>query len=332
MRPADIFINDAGRLRSGWRFAIYIASFAVLISLLEIGIRYLTLEGRSAQGFLESNWGFIVQALMLLTAALLAGWGCATWLEGLPLRSLGWATHSGWLRDLLMGSLVGIASLLVATAMATATGGFHFAFNPAGISFAVGKTLLVACLVFVPSAAAEEMVFRGYPLQTMTRARLAWLGLILTSILFAWVHLDNPNVVPGFTLINTTLAGIWLGVAYLRTRSLWFPLGLHWSWNWMMGAVLGLPVSGIDRLTPEPVLRATDAGPAWLTGGAYGIEGGAACAIALLLSTLFIWRTRLISPTPEMLELTDKENPKEAPLRIYDQPVINNQPPASNQS
>jgi hypothetical protein len=133
---------------------------------------------------------------------------------------------------------------------------------------------------------------------------------MLTSIFFAWVHLSNPNVVPGFTLLNTTLAGIWLGIAYLRTRSLWLPLGIHWSWNWMMGAVLGLPVSGIENLTPAPLLRATDAGPAWLTGGTYGIEGGAACTIALLLSTVFIWRTRLVSATPEMLQLTDKENPK----------------------
>jgi membrane protease YdiL (CAAX protease family) len=305
MKPSDIFFNDVGRLRSGWRFVIYIALFVLLESLIEIGIRSL-----APASFLESNWGFIVQSLLLLTAGLLAGWACAAGLEGLPRRSLGWAIHRGWLRDLLWGSLIGIASLLVATAMAAALGGFHFASNPAGISLAVIKTLVVSSLVFIPAAAAEEMVFRGYPLQTMTRARLAWLGLALTSILFAWVHLDNPNVVPGFTLLNTTLAGIWLGVAYLRTRSLWFPLGIHWSWNWMMGAVLGLPVSGIDRLTPEPILRATDAGPAWLTGGAYGIEGGAACTLALVLSTLFIWRTRLVAATPEMLELTDKENPK----------------------
>ena len=75
-----------------------------------------------------------------------------------------------------------------------------------------------------------------------------------------------------------------------------------------MGAVLGLPVSGIERLTPAPLLRATDQGPAWLTGGAYGIEGGAACTLAVLLSMLFIWRMRLVSPTEEMLRLTGKSN------------------------
>ena len=329
MKPSAIFINEVGRLRSGWRLVIYIIAFAVILSMLEVAI-HLTLGSRSRQGFLESNWGFFVQALMLFTAALLAGWGCSALLEGLPLRSLGWARHRGWLRDLLLGSLIGIVSLLVATALAIAVGGFQFTFNPSGISTAVGKTLLISCLVFIPAAAAEEIVFRGYPLQTMTRAHLAWVGLILTSILFAWVHLSNPNVVPGFTLVNTTLAGIWLGVAYLRTRSLWFPLGIHWSWNWMMGAVLGLPVSGIEKLTPEPLLRATDAGPAWLTGGTYGIEGGAACTIALVLSTIFIWRTRLISATDEMMLLTNHENPKKQPPAVYQPLPDSNQPLIKN--
>jgi hypothetical protein len=59
--------------------------------------------------------------------------------------------------------------------------------------------------------------------------------------------------------------------------------------------LLGLPVSGIERLAPAPLLRAINSGPDWLTGGSYGIEGGAACTIALLISTLVIWRTKLIS-------------------------------------
>jgi hypothetical protein len=308
---SDIFLNDVGRLRSGWRSVIYVLLFGILISLLETATYLLAKAiGPSAENFLASNWGHVVQALILFVSGLLAGWGCGAALEGLPLRALGWATHPGWLRDWLVGSLVGALSLLVATAFATAVGGFRFTFNAQGMLAAVGQTLLVSCLVFIVAAAAEEMVFRGYPLQTMTRARLAWVGLAIPSIFFSWVHLSNPNVVPGFTFVNTLLAGIWLAAAYLRTRSLWFPLGIHWSWNWMMGAVLGLPVSGIENLTPAPLMRATDAGPAWLTGGAYGIEGGAACTLTLLLATIFVWRTRLVSATNEMIQLTNRENPK----------------------
>jgi hypothetical protein len=129
----------------------------------------------------------------------------------------------------------------------------------------------------------------------LTRARLAWLGVLLTSVPFAAAHLKNPNAVPGFTFINTALAGVWLAVAYLRTRSLWLSFGLHWSWNWAQASLLGLPVSGIERIAPAPLLKAINAGPDWLTGGAYGIEGGAACTIALLISTVVIWRAKLFA-------------------------------------
>ena len=121
-------------------------------------------------------------------------------------------------------------------------------------------------------------------------------------------HQENPNVVPLLTFTNTALAGLWLAVAYLRTRSLWLPLGVHWSWNWALGWFFGLPVSGI-RLGSEPLLKATDAGPFWVTGGSYGIEGGVACTISLVLFTIFLWRTPWVSTTPELKKLTSEENP-----------------------
>jgi hypothetical protein len=78
------------------------------------------------------------------------------------------------------------------------------------------------------------------PLQTLSRAHLAWLGVLLTSVPFALIHLWNPHVVRGVTFTNTALAGVWLALAYLRTRSLWLPLGIHWSWNWALGSIFGL--------------------------------------------------------------------------------------------
>lgn len=80
-----------------------------------------------------------------------------------------------------------------------------------------------------------------------------------------------------------------------------------------MAAILGLPVSGITQIAPEPVWRGIDQGPTWLTGGHYGIEGGAACTIALVVSTVLIWLTPFLKPDAEMLLLSSKENPKVLP-------------------
>jgi hypothetical protein len=177
---------------------------------------------------------------------------------------------------------------------------------------AAGRSLLTSGALLFVAALAEEAAFRGYPLQTLTRSGLMWLGVLLTSVPFGFAHLLNPNVVPGVTFANTALAGVWLAAAYLKTRSLWFPLGVHWGWNLSLGWLFGLPVSG-GRLVSTSFLRGDDIGPAWLTGGDYGIEGGAACTVALIVFTLFIWRTRLGAATPELLKLTSEENPATPP-------------------
>ncbi|HKC64738.1 MAG TPA: type II CAAX endopeptidase family protein [Pyrinomonadaceae bacterium] len=320
MNPQEIFINEAGRLRSGWRFLIFAGVYLIAVQValrLFVALASFAL-GNYAEAFFNGAGGHIAQGFILLALAILIGWGCGRLLEDLPFRALGWSFAGGWLRDWLMGSLIGSLSLLLAVGIATASGRFRFSLSEGGVSLNVAETLIFSGLIFILLAAAEEAIFRGYPLQTMTRAHMAWLAIIITAVIFSSGHLNNPNVAPGFTFINTAIAGVWLAFAYLRTRNLWFPLGIHWAWNWTMSAVLGIPVSGITSIAPNPLLRASDLGPAWLTGGSYGVEGGAACTIALLLSTLFIWRTRLVSANEEMLRLTDKENPKRAeqPLSI----------------
>ena len=161
-------------------------------------------------------------------------------------------------------------------------------------------------MLFV-AAFSEEAMFRGYALQTLSRAKLAWLGVLITFLLFGGAHLGNPNAA-GLTFANTALAGLWLAVAYLRTRSLWLPLGIHWAWNWALGWFFGLPISGI-QLVSNPLLQGQDNGPKWLTGGSYGIEGGVACTIALTLFTVFLWKTRWLSAPPELEQMTSEENP-----------------------
>ena len=314
MTAPNILFNHAGRLRSGWRLAIFVAVYFVALSFFT-ALVWTTLSmfagsTERADALLSSGWGFVAQASILFTTASLIGWVAGRVFEDLPWRALGWKFHRGWLRDLAFGSLVGALSVGVATVFALAAGGFSFAPASAALWPVVLKTMAGAGLIFVVSAAAEEALFRGYPLQTALRAWPAWVALIPSSVMFAGVHLGNPNVARGFTFVNTALAGVWLAVAYLRTRSLWFPLGVHWAWNWTTGALLGLPVSGITSITPAPLLRATDNGPAWLTGGAYGIEGGLACTLALIISTLFIWRTSLLTADEELRQLTDAEIPR----------------------
>lgn len=309
MNPAKIFINQAGRLRSGWRFLIFLlfflflvgaANFIIKLTLSKFGIDYN--PGTSLFISVNSSVSFIL--------AVLAGWLCGKHLEGLPFRTIGvWFTKN-WLKDLICGFFLGALTLGFAVLISVLVGGLKFDFNQVQESSAITQSLMISLAIFIVGAAFEEALFRGYMLQTFARAHLAWLAIALTSLFFAVGHLGNANATY-LSSLNTILAGIWFSIAYLKTRTLWLAFGLHLMWNWFQGAIFGIEVSGITSLTPAPLFREIDSGPIWLTGENYGIEGGIACTVALIVSTLLIWFLPSLKPTEEMLVLTSEEKSRE---------------------
>ena len=298
------FINDAGRLRSGWRIVIFIFVFLSGIKISDLLVLRIDWAGIS-HGYQLLD---LLARIFILVSAFVAGYLCSRIIEDLPWRSLGLTFKTRWFYDLVVGSIIGFLSLCLAVAIATAAGGLRFTLSTTDVLWPTVRAVVGTAVLFIIAALAEEAVFRGYPLQTLARARLAWLGVLLTSVPFALAHFWNPNIVRGVTFANTALAGIWLAIAYLRTRNLWFPLGVHWGWNWALGSIFGLPVSGLTLLS-HPLLYGKDFGPKWLTGGNYGIEGGVAGTVAIVVSILFLSRTKIISADSELLRLTSQENP-----------------------
>ncbi len=299
------FINEHGRLRSGWRFAAFLSA-AVFVSSV-VGAVVFSILSALPIGFDNTSLlSFIYPNAILLTVSIFVGWLCGKFLENLPFRALGsWFTKNWW-KHLIFGLILGTLSILFAALVGAIFGGLRFELNRENGQSAILLTLAVSLGVFIIGAAAEEAFFRGYMLQTFARARLAWMAIAFTSIFFASVHLGNPNA-NNVSTINTALAGIWFGMAYLKTRDLWFVFGLHLMWNWVQGAFLGLPVSGITELTTAPLFRVSEYGVKQITGDDYGIEGGIACTIAIIVSAIVIWYLPFLKPSEEMLALTGGE-------------------------
>src|SRR5215217_8017507 len=169
-----IFINDVGRLRSGWRLLLFVFAFVAASFFITIALRavYALVVG-TVPRIPHTDFVFdIIYRVGLLAAALGTGYFCARLLEGLPWRSLGLTLHTGWLRDLIIGSVVGFVSLAIAVGIARVAGGVSFSVNNAGTA-SIGKAILGSAILLFGAALAEEAMFRGYPLQTLTRAKLA---------------------------------------------------------------------------------------------------------------------------------------------------------------
>jgi hypothetical protein len=115
-------------------------------------------------------------------------------------------------------------------------------------------------------------------------------------LLFGSIHLLNPHfaVLP---MVNTMLIGALFAIVYLRTRSLWLPWGIHFGWNFALGVVFGLPVSGITQFSVWN--RASATGPEWLTGGSYGIESSVMVTFLFILCivlTSLYWPEKALPP------------------------------------
>ncbi len=301
-----VFFDQMGRLRSGWRAALFMFVFALTAMLLG-AIAIAAMKAAGVEAGPGTSSFLMVSGAISLGLAILYGWLLGWRLEGLPFRALGASFTPRWFRHLVFGSAAGVLTLCLAIAVAAFSGGLSFEANTAAQG-AIAQSLVTSFFVFAIAAAFEEVLFRGYILQTFARSGLAWLAVLLTSLFFGAVHLGNPN--SGYiATLNTVIAGVWFSVAYLKTRDLWFVWGLHLMWNWVQGSIFGIEVSGLTEISTAPVLKEVETGPVWLTGGDYGLEAGIACTIALIISTAVIYYRPWLKPDEEMLELTSKREP-----------------------
>lgn len=308
-----VFINEEAELRCGWRIFVFVVCFVVAVAVIggllhtiEILPASLPLTGEPSdtrEYLSDRKLIYLVSSRAAnLIAVAVATVVCARLLERRSFGSVGFKFHPGWSRDFLLGCVVGGTALALAVGIAKLGGAVSLeSGTDLGSPTAERSMLLaavVAALFFLVAGAFEELLFRGFAFQALVHNVGPVVALTLSSALFGVAHLGNPSATT-FSTINTMLAGVWLAVAYLATRSLWLATALHFSWNFVM-VVFGLPVSGEVALERLALFRLKSGSPEWLSGGSYGPEGGVAATIALVLATLLIWRTRLFRTSDEM--------------------------------
>ncbi|UAL29833.1 CPBP family intramembrane metalloprotease [Nocardioides rotundus] len=152
-----------------------------------------------------------------------------------------------------------------------------------------GEIVAIA-VYFVVLAGVEELVFRGLLLNgviELTGRPVVAVPLVALAVAVPYLFADG---VTPLSFVSAVLAGIMYGVAFLITTSVWTAAGMRASWNLTLGPVLGFEVSG-QSLVDHPVLEQTLDGARWVTGGAYGPEGGLVVVLArvLLISGLLWW-------------------------------------------
>lgn len=295
MAMHDIFLNDKFQLRAGWRILAFILVYVVigfvLTTTMALLFKVVPMPKLVRDG---------VATLMLAGNAALSAWVLLKWLDKRSFVSLGLIPRWGQARQVFEGILIGFAMLTAAVCGMWMLGyeeigmaSFEWEYILAGLA---GNLFLYTAVGF-----NEEILFRGYIFQAMTEGTGKVVATVVFSLLFGLAHAGNPNV-SVFGLINVMLAGVLLSIAYLQTRALWLPIGIHIGWNFTQGYIWGLPVSGTTQINPLTISQET--GPDLLTGGTFGPEGGAACTIICLLACLAVWK--IYQPAAESLAIIDE--------------------------
>jgi membrane protease YdiL (CAAX protease family) len=270
-------------------FVLVFAATWIVNALLGVGVNQaLKWLGASvgARLYLGStlSYGGRLAAVVWLSAVAyrrVLGWN--PWPILFPLRA-------GWWKDLLRGLLLAAAVMLLLFAVETAAGWLVVeGWNWRGSPDAWLRNVWLALLINGFVAVGEETLYRGYLLSGLERAWGKWIGLAVMAILFSLPHLTVAGAGETNSLLfvlSLALPGLLLGWAFLRSRSLWLPIGLHFAWNAMQDDVLNLSGKAVPSLVGAITRQQ---GPAWFVGTAYGIEVGLAGILAVLLVGAGVW-------------------------------------------
>ena len=263
-----IFFDRCGRLRSGFQLLLALALMIVLQVLPGFAAVFLQTE--------DSLWW--VAVYLLATLATVAAFGLlfrllfkrqdTTSMDSFRVTGRGSA-------HLAAGMAFGAIAFSLAALPMYISGHYVISFN------GVHPVLLaVTFALFIFVGFIEEITTRGAMQHALMRFG-KWPSLLIISLIFGLLHMANPGVTVA-SIVGVSMAGLMLGLAMYATNSIAFSIGIHITWNWVQGAVYGIPVSGT---VGEGSLFATQfvGDNTLITGGAFGTEASLSCNIVLLL-------------------------------------------------
>ena len=264
--------SEAGHELPLWRRVVDYPLVAMLIAVaLFIAAMALGLGIVRTLPAMDTNLRLVIQAAIYIAL------GIAVY--KLAIVRLGEIRHddlpvAGAARNLAIGLLLGLLLMSVIVGVAA----LFDVYNIIGDGGTSALLRLLIATAIVPGI-LEEIFFRGILFRWIEEFAGSWTALLLTAAFFGIAHIRNPGATPFSSFAIAIEAGLLLGGAYMLTRSLWMPIGLHAAWNFVQGFIFDSPVSGLDD---DGLVEAKLSGPELLSGGAFGLE---ASLIALVIAT-----------------------------------------------
>lgn len=253
------------------------ARFGVEAVFCAIGFAVVSVVLLAAYRNAASGWAKLALATLAAVGLVAVYAGVARIVEARPVVEV--APRLAF--RFLMGAAAGAALVTVTVALVAALGGYRVVGSTpvSGLVARVGPSL--------HSATWEELAFRGLLFRCLADWLGVWRAVAASALVFGALHglVENGSVWSATAVAIE--AGVLLSLAFWATGDLWFPIGMHFGWNFTLGGVFGSAVSG--GAVPS-VLLAQWSGPAWLTGGAFGLEASIVAVAVCSTASIVFWR------------------------------------------
>ena len=236
--------------------------------------KYLEIE--DMRDFLVADT--IIQYFDLIGVLLLL-WILMRFVDKEPFINLGFSLK-GKINDIILGMTLGLLLMAVGYTILILLGEIKFI----GFNYDL-RNIILLFLLFIAVSIAEETYVRGYVLKNLLKSFNPIISLIISSAIFSLLHFFNPNV-NYIALTELFIAGILLGISYVYTKNLWFPIALHLSWNFFQ-VMFGFNVSGMDTysLIEFEIIENNN-----INGGDFGFEGSYLSILFSLIMMYFLWK------------------------------------------
>ena len=256
--------------------------FVLMLSLFTVMARWLAQAAAIPANSLKTMSANLASTVLIVSPFVLAYWLLARFIERRPLSELDWRKSP----QLLWGMLAALLLFALVTAELWAAN----AYSISGWGDAPLWTLFL--LTAVVPGITEEIVSRGILFRLTEEGLGTWIALLVSALFFGFAHISNPGATAWSSLAISLEAGLLFGLLYHVTRSLWWCIGLHAGWNFVQGAVFGIPVSGIQV---DGLLDSQLQGPDWLDGGGFGAEASVLTVLTCGVASLLLLRQALAS-------------------------------------
>lgn len=282
----------------GWKSVLkIIIPYLVIVGIFElIGGLIVGLDSRHMNANSQTSAQLFVTCFMGMVGTIAVVWLFTTKVDKKSFANISF-DKTNMVKDIVLGLAMGFVIILSGFSILVLTHQLQFIdikFNALNLLYSVG--------IFVFVAVSEEVFTRGYILRNLAFSFNKYMALVVSALIFSLMHLANPNAnLVGLSIIF--LSGLVLGLPYLYTKNLWFPIALHFSWNFFQGPVFGFNVSGLNfyKLIETKYATANN----W-NGGEFGFEGSIVAVFFLLCALTaiyFLFRNRTAIEEPEVEEL-----------------------------